>query len=163
LHQFTPEQPDLNYRLKEVYQNMLDILEYWLVQGADGFRIDAINHMFETEGLPSEVYVDPNGDRKSYDNLIHDHTMNRPESYEFIYEARAMMDKYVAGTTDKVTRLMMTEAYASIPQNMLWYGHNETTLGSHFPFNFALITDLDKESKAADFKKAIESWVRSLT
>lgn len=140
---------------------MLDILEYWLKQGADGFRIDAINHMFEAEGLPSERYVDANGDRTSYDNLIHDQTMNRNESYYFIYEARAMMDRFVNASTDKVTKLMMTEAYASIPQQVLWYGNDEETLGSHFPFNFALITDLTKDSNAADFKKSADSWVWS--
>lgn len=76
LHQFTPEQPDLNYRNKEVYDEMIETLKYWLEKGADGFRIDAINHMFEVEGLPDEFYVDEDGDRNSYDNLIHNHTMN---------------------------------------------------------------------------------------
>lgn len=161
LHQFTPEQPDLNYRNPEVYQNMLDILEYWLDQGADGFRIDAINHMFEDEEFHNEVYVDPSGDRTFYDNLIHDNTMNLPESYDFIYDARKMMDKWVAEKGNNITRLMMTEAYASIPQQVLWYGYNETTLGSHFPFNFALITDLNKESNASTFEQAIDSWVSS--
>lgn len=55
---------------------MMETLKYWLEQGADGFRIDAINHMFETVGLPNELYVDENGDKSSYDNLIHNHTMN---------------------------------------------------------------------------------------
>lgn len=55
---------------------MLDILEYWLEQGADGFRIDAINHMFEA-GLTDEAYIDENGDKNSYDNLYHNVTMNQ--------------------------------------------------------------------------------------
>lgn len=55
---------------------MIDTLKYWLERGADGFRIDAINHMFEVEGLPDEVYINENGDHNSYDNLIHNHTMN---------------------------------------------------------------------------------------
>lgn len=77
LHQFTPEQPDLNYRNERVYHAMMDILNYWLVRGADGFRIDAINHMFEAEGLPNELYVNASEDRTRYDNLIHTMTMNR--------------------------------------------------------------------------------------
>lgn len=55
---------------------MLDVLEHWLKEGADGFRIDAINHMFETVGLPDEAYVDEDEDKSLYDNLIHNHTMN---------------------------------------------------------------------------------------
>lgn len=53
------------------------MLEYWLEQGADGFRIDAINHLFEAEGLPDELYYDPEGDLNSYNNLHHNMTMNR--------------------------------------------------------------------------------------
>lgn len=67
----------MNYNNKDVYQGMIDILEYWLEQGADGFRIDAINHLFEAAGLPDEDYVDQNGNKNSYDNLIHDKTMNQ--------------------------------------------------------------------------------------
>lgn len=140
----------------------MDILEYWLEQGADGFRIDAINHMFESFNLDNERYVNASLDRSSYDNLIHDQTMNRNESYYFIYDVRTMMDKFVANSKDKVTKLMMTEAYASIEEQVLWYGRGNDTLGSHFPFNFALISDLTRNSTAADFKSATDKWVKSL-
>lgn len=53
------------------------MLRYWLEQGADGFRIDAINHMYETIGLPDEPYIDINGDKNLYDNLDHIHTKDR--------------------------------------------------------------------------------------
>lgn len=76
LHQFTAEQPDLNYRNDKVVEEMKNIFRYWLNQGVDGFRIDAINHMFETEGLPDEEYIAPNVDKTVYSNLIHTHTMN---------------------------------------------------------------------------------------
>ncbi|CRL00644.1 CLUMA_CG013904, isoform A [Clunio marinus] len=162
LHQFAPEQPDLNYRNPWVQRAMLDVLRYWMERGADGFRIDAINHMFEVEGLPDETYIDPNGDLTSYDNLYHNITMNRPESYEFIYEARKMMDEFVANSEDKVTRILMTEAYATVEQQALWYGESETILGSHMPFNFQLITKLDKDSNANEFKEAIDEWMNAM-
>lgn len=53
------------------------MLRFWLEQGADGFRIDAINHLYEVTGLPDEIYKNANGDRDSYDNLIHNHTMDQ--------------------------------------------------------------------------------------
>lgn len=56
---------------------MLDVLKHWLVEGADGFRIDAINHMFEIDGLLDEVYIDEDEDKTYYFNLYHNHTMNR--------------------------------------------------------------------------------------
>lgn len=138
---------------------MLDVLEFWLIQGAHGFRIDAINFLFETEGLPFESYRNASGDRNSYDNLIHEHTMNRPESYEFIYDARVLMDAFTANSTDKITRLMMTEAYSTVDDMVRWYGSSETRRGAHIPFNFQLITEVDELSDANDFKDAIDSWM----
>lgn len=67
----------MNYRNEKVRQEMIDILEYWLVQGADGFRIDAINHLIEFEGLPDESYINENGDKESYDNLFHNYSMDQ--------------------------------------------------------------------------------------
>ncbi len=46
-HQFTKEQPDLNFRNQDVQQEMLKILKFWLDKGVDGFRVDAIRHMVE--------------------------------------------------------------------------------------------------------------------
>lgn len=54
LHQFAPEQPDLNYREPLVVQAMKDVLTFWLDRGADGFRIDAVNHLFEDEDFKDE-------------------------------------------------------------------------------------------------------------
>ena len=42
LHQFIPEQSDLNYRNEEVRREMNDVLVYWLDLGVDGFRLDAV-------------------------------------------------------------------------------------------------------------------------
>lgn len=53
-HQFAKEQPDLNYRNPAVITEMSNVLTFWLDQGADGFRVDAINHMFEDEQLRDE-------------------------------------------------------------------------------------------------------------
>lgn len=76
LHQFAPEQPDLNYRHAPVRAEMMSMLRYWLEQGVDGFRIDAINHMYETIGMPSEAYYKEDGDKTDYNNMYHNHTMN---------------------------------------------------------------------------------------
>ena len=59
---------------------MLDVVKFWLIEGADGLRADAVNHLFESESLSDEPYIDPEGDRTQYDNLIHDHTVNMVKS-----------------------------------------------------------------------------------
>jgi alpha-glucosidase len=37
-HAFSKEQPDLNWRNKEVREAMLGVMKIWLERGADGFR-----------------------------------------------------------------------------------------------------------------------------
>lgn len=70
-----------------------------------------------------------------------------------------MMDKFVEDSGSKEPKMMMTEAYASIPEQVRWYGKDENNLGAHWPFNFALIVDLNNESKANDFSAAVNSWL----
>lgn len=42
-HQFTKEQPDLNYRNTAVLERMKDVLRFWMSKGVSGFRCDAVN------------------------------------------------------------------------------------------------------------------------
>lgn len=72
------------------------------------------------------------------------------------------MDDFVTDSESKDTKLLMTEAYASIPEQVRWYGKDENNLGAHWPFNFALIVDLNKESKAGNFKSAVDSWMDAM-
>jgi alpha-amylase len=45
--QFGPTMPDFNLRNPAVVAYHLDSLRFWLNHGADGFRIDAVGHLFE--------------------------------------------------------------------------------------------------------------------
>ena len=49
LHNFLAEQPDLNWRNKEVQEEMKKIMEFWIAHGVDGFRVDAASHFVEDE------------------------------------------------------------------------------------------------------------------
>jgi alpha-glucosidase len=51
LHSFFPEQPDLDWRRPEVVEAMQDVVRFWLGQGADGFRVDAIDRIAKQPGL----------------------------------------------------------------------------------------------------------------
>ncbi len=42
LHQFTRQQPELNYRHPAVLEAMLETMRFWLERGVDGFRVDVI-------------------------------------------------------------------------------------------------------------------------
>lgn len=60
----------------------------------------------------------------------------------------------------------MTEAYASLPNTLRYYGNVEngklTKYGSQIPFNFELISKTNFSSKASDFKTNIENWLKGM-
>ena len=54
LHRFLRHQPDLNYENPWVQEAMLEVVDFWLERGVDGFRLDAVPFLFEAEGTRCE-------------------------------------------------------------------------------------------------------------
>jgi alpha-glucosidase len=52
LHLFDVKQPDLNWELREVRDELLDVLRFWLDRGVDGFRVDVAHGLVKEPGLP---------------------------------------------------------------------------------------------------------------
>ena len=50
---FGETMPDLNYQSEELKQGVQDVFEYWVELGADGFRLDAIKHIYDPHEIPS--------------------------------------------------------------------------------------------------------------
>src|SRR6478752_5021972 len=50
-HFFYPEQPDLNWRNPEVEKAMFDVTRWWYERGVAGFRLDAVDTLFEDPSL----------------------------------------------------------------------------------------------------------------
>jgi len=44
--------PDLNWECEELRQELYQVTCWWLDQGVDGFRIDAVSHIKKKPGLP---------------------------------------------------------------------------------------------------------------
>lgn len=58
------------------------------------------------------------------------------------------------------TKIMMTEAYANMTFTMRYYQSDDgTRKGSHIPFNFLMISDLNEKSSAKDFVHTINKWM----
>src|SRR5205823_9986497 len=49
-HRFYSHQPDLNFENPAVQEAILGAIRYWLDLGIDGFRLDAVPYLFESEG-----------------------------------------------------------------------------------------------------------------
>lgn len=164
-HQFLVKQPDLNYRNPKVVETMKSVLRFWLDKGVDGFRIDACPYLFEVKpdgagNYPDEPLSHNTNDPDDYGYLNHIYTMDQPETTDMIYQWREVMDDYQKEHGGD-TRIIMTESYSSLDVVMSYYG-NETHNGSHMPFNFQMITSLNNDSNAHDFKDIINIWMDNM-
>ncbi|KAF7974165.1 hypothetical protein HWV62_13287 [Athelia sp. TMB] len=59
LHLFASEQPDLNWENEEMREAVWGVMEFWIARGCDGFRMDVINLISKTPGLPNAPVADP--------------------------------------------------------------------------------------------------------
>ncbi|KAG8232637.1 hypothetical protein J437_LFUL012597, partial [Ladona fulva] len=163
LHQFSKEQPDLNYRNTEVLKEILEVAKFWLNKGVDGFRLDAVAHIFEDPKLRDEPLKDDrkvNDEEISYDSLSHIYTHSLPEVMDVIKAFRDCLDEY-SSATDGVPRLLMAEVYDSIEETMKYYGIASQPLAD-FPFNFLFITNVNATSTAQDIMNNINLWLKNM-
>ncbi|XP_076066766.1 maltase A3-like isoform X2 [Oratosquilla oratoria] len=159
-HQFHPKQPDLNFRNSLVQEEIKNVFKFWLDRGVDGFRVDALKHLFEVEDLSLDEPVDEEADVEDnlqYSYLKHPYTSDQPETFEVVRDWRKMMDTY----PDK---LMMVEIYNDDIQEVMKYYGNDTDPLADFPFNFQLIDKLQNRSDVTGtrLKNIIDEWVDNL-
>jgi maltose alpha-D-glucosyltransferase/alpha-amylase len=53
-HRFFSHQPDLNFDNPAVLEAVLQVMEFWLEIGVDGFRLDAVPYLIERDGTSNE-------------------------------------------------------------------------------------------------------------
>lgn len=97
LSSFLPFQPDLNYRNPEVKQAMFDIVRFWLGKGVDGFRLDIFNVIYkdaEFRDNPFLLKAIPSEDDPSGFFQEAKYNLNRPESFDFARELRAVTEEF---------------------------------------------------------------------
>ncbi|XP_038071631.1 maltase A3-like [Patiria miniata] len=161
LHQFLVEQPDLNYRKPEVKTAMDDVVRFWLTKGVDGLRVDAIRHMYESEGLEDEPvnpdYTPKPGEQAQYDSLLHTMTADLPELHDVIKDWRDIFQEF---STDQY-RFMVTETYDTHKALLPYYGTPERP-EADYPFNFGLI-ELNKENlSGTKIHQLVDDWMKDL-
>jgi alpha-glucosidase len=70
-------------------------MRFWLDKGVDGFRADAVYHLFEDKELRDEKRTyDPNARPGDYKSLVHNLTSNQPETYDMVMQWREILDEY---------------------------------------------------------------------
>ncbi|CAL8089651.1 unnamed protein product [Orchesella dallaii] len=159
LHQFVKEQPDLNYENPEVMKEMLAAMKFWLDAGVDGFRMDAVQTLFEDQRFLDEP-VNPDRPANSIPSdhkyWKHIYTINQPKVIDALVEFRKLIDIYTLA--DGKERCMMTEAYLDTLEELLPYYGTKENPAAHFPFNFDLIVYANGSSGATTFANIIDEW-----
>jgi maltose alpha-D-glucosyltransferase/alpha-amylase len=106
-HRFFQHQPDLNYDNPAVVTEMIQVLDFWLDLGVDGFRLDAIPYLVEREGTSCE-------------NLL--------ETHAIIKAIRQHIDAKAAG------QMLLAEANLPPADVRTYFGNgDECHMAYHFP------------------------------
>ncbi len=94
-HYFYPQQPDLNWRNPKVKAAMFDVTRFWYKRGVVGFRLDAVDTLYEDPNLTNnptlpgkDEYGDQNQERKYNDKL--------PEVFQTLAGLRTVANEYNA-------------------------------------------------------------------
>lgn len=131
-HFFYREQPDLNWRNPDVEAWMLGVVRVWLARGVDGFRLDAINTLFEDPDLRDNPSL-PKPRVKLTGVYTQELVYNRglPEVHDVLRRLRREIDRVAPGT------LLISEAYVDTLADLVrFYGDDDDEV--QLPFNFFL-------------------------
>ncbi len=106
-HRFFSHQPDLNHNNPQVVKAMTRVMQFWLDQGVDGLRLDAIPYLCVREGT---------------------HNENLPETHAVIKQMRGVIDNHYKN------RMFLAEAN-QWPEDVRDYfgGGDECHVAYHFP------------------------------
>lgn len=150
-HNFTKEQPELNWENEELRHEIYKMMNFWLDLGIDGFRMDTINLISK----PDECINSKGGKGKT--------CQNGPKVHDYIKE----MNKYTFSKYDTVT--VGETPGASVEDAKKYAGFNSDELNMVFQFELVSAANqafVDKwctdKLKLKDFKKITEKWQKGL-
>jgi alpha-glucosidase len=94
-HYFYAEQPDLNWRNPAVKQAMLDATRFWYKRGVAGFRLDAVDTLFEDPDLKDNPAL-PGSDKFGMPNTNEIYNKKLPEVHDALRDLRKVADEHEA-------------------------------------------------------------------
>ncbi|MDF0643944.1 MAG: maltose alpha-D-glucosyltransferase [Nitrospira sp.] len=130
-HRFFSHQPDLNYDNPDLQKAMLDIMSFWLEQGLDGFRCDAVPYLFEREGTICE---------------------NLPETHAYLKEVRKRIDERYQG------RILLAEANQWPADVRPYFGEGDEC---HMAFHFPLMPRLFMGLRSEDWHPIVDMFTHT--
>ncbi len=148
LHNFLPEQPDLNVRNPAVQDALLDAARFWLDRGVDGFRLDVANfyvHDAKLRDNPSLNLVRPPARPHQFQRHLYDRS--QPETLQFMARLRKLLDErgaFAVGEIEDEEALKVQRDYTDGPERL------------HTAYSFFLLRA--REASPQLFKEAMAGW-----
>jgi maltose alpha-D-glucosyltransferase/alpha-amylase len=125
-HRFFSHQPDLNWDNPAVFEEMWDVMKFWLDLGVDAFRLDAVPYLIERDGTNGE---------------------NLPETHAIIRRLRKRLDESFPG------RMLLAEANQWPADVRAYFGDGDEF---HMAFHFPLMPRIFMAVQLEDRKPIIE-------
>jgi alpha-glucosidase len=142
-HYFYPQQPDLNWRNPAVAKAMFDATRFWYRRGVAGFRLDAVDSLFEDPQLRDNSFL-PGTDTFGRPNMDEKYNQKLPEVHDVLRGLRKVADEYGA--------VLVGETYtSSIDQLKNYYGDDSKELQLPMDLMFATVDKLSPP----EFRKQI--------
>lgn len=160
-HQFSPNQPDLNYWNPEVKEAMKDVLRFWLDIGVDGFIVNGVEYLLEDPNLTNETsnpFFNVSQCTISggcYDSLVHNLTRNYIGVHQICQEWHQVVNNYSINSE----KILIAEVYSNIETIMSYYG-NSTNNEFTFPFNIFLLEN--KNWTGSNVNCIITKWINNM-
>ncbi len=142
-HFFYAAQPDLNWRNPAVEKAMLDTTRWWYKRGVAGFRLDAVDTLFEDPELRDDPVL-PGVNKQGDPNTENVYNTNLPEVHTELKKLRKVADE--AGA------VLIGETWTSnIAQLDKYYGNGGDELQMPMDFMFTTVNKLS----AAEFRRQV--------
>jgi alpha-glucosidase len=100
LHNFLASQPDLNFHCPAVQDAVLDVAQFWLRRGVDGFRLDTVNFYVHDKQLrcnpamPAHQHGVGVPRNNPYGRQRHLYDKTQPENLVFLSRLRRLLDDH---------------------------------------------------------------------
>jgi alpha-glucosidase len=143
-HFFYPEQPDLNWRNPAVRDAMFDVTRWWYERGVSGFRLDAVDTLFEDPNLTDNPIDRPGKNAFGDPFLKNQYNTKLPEVHDVLRGLREVANEYNA--------VLIGETWtADVAELNQYYGKANDELQLPMDFLFTMVNQLSP----AAFRKQI--------
>ena len=157
-HYFYAEQPDLNWNNPEVEKAMFDVTRWWYKRGVAGFRLDAVDTLFEDPDLRDNPVL-PGKNKFGDPNTQEVYNKKLPGVHEVLQNLRKVADENDA--------VLIGETWTkNIDELKKYYGEHNNELQLPMDFMFTRVDKLSppefrRQIAAADTAGGWPTWVIS--